>query len=275
MSAASLLLLLLLLTATAEVNPVTSLSYTYRKKDCVYAEGSILLSMKVGSNIECSASCVPPACVGYNIAQNGTEMLCTIFSNVTNYTADANTRYYCSDCRYLGEECSSDAQCTDMTMYSLCNVECVCPTGYINTNATCQFDYKAAGFTTYRGRWVYIKDYSLSWNGALDACKSLHATMFIPWDATDWNWMSSKVSLITLGAYFPINDIAQEGVSMWNNGTAVKNAPFLVWSIVNLNNALLDCVMMAVTYSPTKSTSILYGSCINIFTHSLFCEAPM
>ncbi|XP_045123045.1 uncharacterized protein LOC123511325 isoform X3 [Portunus trituberculatus] len=109
----------------AMVPPVLSTipSRKFTKWDNTKVEiGTVLVSKKVKTNIECGAICSIKNCLDYTLT---TSSLCTTYSSITHTIADAKTRLYTAY-RLLGEACRDDSLCAGISHAACVEGTCSC-----------------------------------------------------------------------------------------------------------------------------------------------------
>ncbi|ROT67503.1 hypothetical protein C7M84_014441, partial [Penaeus vannamei] len=179
----------------------------------------------------------------------------------------------------LGGACVVSEQCSAAIPFAECDpitATCTCPSDMYQDSNRCKYDFAAAGFTLYNGRWTYVRPGLLviSWDGALQFCYDKYATMFIPRSSSEWSWMMSQVGIIDFGIYVPINDKDAEGVLVWNGGTSIAGDTVVAWQggtvgIGNLDD--LDCAgVTKVPFIPDEATM---GPCFFPLNFVTVCEA--
>ncbi|XP_069971627.1 uncharacterized protein [Penaeus vannamei] len=178
----------------------------------------------------------------------------------------------------IGGACQLDEQCLALVENAHCSGGvCACAPDFIQEGLLCRFDYAAHGFTPYEGRVVKHRasaDGLLSWNGAVDYCAGLHAALFRPRTASEWDWLvaEGKSSVLAVGIYFPVNDKDTEGEVLWNDGSSAAGASVIKWEFPEGGNtAITDCTALTWTLvTPAKASFILCGLA---HAFAVVCEA--
>ncbi|KAK4305488.1 hypothetical protein Pmani_022618 [Petrolisthes manimaculis] len=204
------------------------------------------------SPIQCAATCKNlNDCQGYTtteIKNNSTstsnndhlsssKMLdCTFYSTIENLVDQENSTLYCTGCPGIGESCREDSDCW-RTTHAICNTTsqlCVCPHVYRDEANVCLIDYASdSRFQSHNGYWILIRPGKLldpiSWYGGKDYCTSNHASLFIPRDQGDWDWMKGAVSGVGQSHFMVPIQANDDGDKIWTDGTSSASATYIPW----------------------------------------------
>ncbi|KAK3851332.1 hypothetical protein Pcinc_042013 [Petrolisthes cinctipes] len=187
------------------------------------------------SPVQCAATCKNlNNCQGYtttnhnnNTASNNQLSLdCTFYSTIENLVDQDDSTLYCTDCPGKGESCTKDSDCW-RTTHAICDTTthiCNCSHVTRDDGDVCKKDYASdPSFQAYNGYWILIRPGRLlnpiSWYGGVNFCTSKHASLFIPQDENDWDWMKQAVKNVGKSHFLVPIKVNDNDQKMWTDGT--------------------------------------------------------